>query len=236
MDFVCIVGGNLEIADLNLNLVYMEIVDLYPDDFKTSPSLREAQRTKKIEVYSPQNHKLAKRIKTRQPFPPVQIIKEIVRETSKDTSLKEPLSVISNKLDYLMSKVDSILSKNKEPLIESIDSNNSIKEDILLKILEQNKKIEIYMAGKDNTSQEKIDKIINKFETLLEKGLSINKDYFEKDIITKHTREQVKEDIPIYVPRLDDIDVIEKNVQTEDIVSEGTESILEKLKKLKGNI
>jgi len=227
MDFVCKVTGELVIADLNLNLVHMEIIDLYPDDFKVSPRLREAQRNKEIEVYSSQHHRTARRLKKRNTE---QNKIQIIKENSSEFSLKEPLVSINNKLDYLMSRIEIIISKNKnEPELKNLPN---LKEDILNKILSQNQKIEEYINSTKSLDEGKLNDILNKFENLLEKRLSINKEYLGKT----DKKEMEKEDIPIYIPKLDDIDIIEKNIKSQEIVSEGTDNILEKLKKLKGNL
>ena len=221
MDYVCKVVGNLIIPDINLELTYLEITDLYPDDFKASPRLREALRNKEIEVYNAQLHKGSKKIKTRFIAPPIQVIKE---NTNLD-SLKEPITNITNKLDYLLSRIEALIAKNKENV------NNSTNTDILSKILEQINK------PKQDISDEKINLILNKFDELIEKGLSTNnKDYSQRNKEQDYKNDSVKEDIPIYIPKLDDLRVLEKNVQIDQETSEGTESILDKLRKLKGNI
>ena len=42
MDYVCKIVGNLSLKEINLELSYLEIIDLSQEDFKASPRLREA--------------------------------------------------------------------------------------------------------------------------------------------------------------------------------------------------
>ena len=197
MNYVSKVGGNLVIADIHLELSYMELIDLSSEDFKASPRLREALRNKEIEIYVPNVHLNAKKIKERNSHP---ANKEESNQIDSDT--KKLLVEMSGRLNYLISKMELLISKEKEDKIENLAQNVKINDD-------------------------KFDLILKKLDNLASKDV----------IITKGTLAEQKQDvvaeIPVYVPQLDVSDVSTKNILSEEAVMEGTDDILEQLKKLK---
>ena len=206
MDYVCKIVGNLSLKEINLELSYLEIIDLSQEDFKASPRLREALRNKEIEIYDLRKHQTAKRIKFRNNNERVQIIKEeIIKEKLVEStkipneinSLKKLLLEMSSKLNQLIFRVDTLLAGQQGPK-------------------------EVYDLSK-------LDLILEKIEGLTTKGFVFN----EKDFSNIELKTKISEEVPIYVPQLN-IEVTDKNIVSLEQSLEGTEDILEKLKKLKG--
>jgi len=203
LDYICNIVGNLSIKEINLELSHMEIIDLSSEDFKASPRLREALRNKEIIPYNASKHKNAKKIKQRNNF---------IRTDSsiaEITDLKKSLESISNRMLSVGDKLDKLIDKltdDHDKLFDSLD-----------KFLENKK-------NDDN----KLNCLIEKIDSLLGKGNILRKE--SEGGNGKHKKEDL--DMPIFIPKLDE-NIYEKNIKSEEILAEGTDNILQKLKNLK---
>jgi hypothetical protein len=242
MDYVCKVAGNLIINDINLELSYMEIIDLSVDDFKSSPQLRDAIRTQKIELYHPSKHLGARRIKS---LPPSR-----ARELSNNTDsfkfsdgehIKENLSSISKKMEILVNRIDVLITKNVETQskindmlfsnIEKKDSSDLKKiNDFIDKSLEYHMKIDNFIDNKNLESDKKLDKLIDKLDNFLSRGGVVSHIHDYGSIKSKSKN---FDDEPIYVPKITTENIEKANIKSESIEQQGTEDILSKLREMK---
>lgn len=248
MDYVCKVAGNLIINDINLELSYMEIIDLNADDFKASPQLREAVRTQKIELYQPSKHRNARRIKA---LPPSRnyLANRIDDSNNKDsnfkfsegTHIKENLDNLSKKMETLVSRIDVLINNNIQ-LSSKIDGipreGNNKKEDnldiqklnyLLDKSLEYQMKIDSFLDKKNLDTDKKIDKLLDKLDHLITKGVSANLN----DYGTLKSKSKNFDDEPMYVPKITTDNVETSNIKAESLEQQGTDDILSKLREMK---
>lgn len=131
-------------------------------------------------------------------------------------------------------KLDSLLDK----VINTQDKfNNFIEDQNRIHIANSHK-----MPEPQDIKEDKLDKLLSSVEKLLSEGIKIDgkilntqntngKAYSKINVESQvHIKD---EDIPLYVPKIDTASISNKNIVTEALESEGTDSILEKLKKLK---
>jgi hypothetical protein len=243
MDYVCKVAGNLIINDINLELSYMEIIDLSVDDFKSSPQLRDAVRTNKIELYNPSSHRGARRIKSLPPSRNRELPKleyENNFKFSDGGQIKENLDSISKKMEVLVSRIDFLITKNIETndkIASIIEDKNKKNEDIDLqkisyfldKSLEYQTKIDSFIDKKNIETDKKLDKLIDKLDHFITKGVSANlNDY---GVIKSKSRSF--DDEPLYVPKITTENIEKSNIKAESIEQQGTDDILSKLREMK---
>lgn len=247
MDYVCKVAGNLIINDINLELSYMEIIDLSADDFKASPQLREAIRTQKLELYQPSKHRTARRIKT---LPPSRGQLPAKNEVSVEMSnnfkfsdsnhIKENLDNISKKMETLVNRIEFLIAKNTDTtnnVVELLKENFKKEENLdidkfnyfLSKSLEYHTKIDDFLDKKNLDTDKKIDKLIDKLDQFITKGVSANlNDY---GVIKSKTKSF--DDEPMYVPKITTENIEKANIRAESIEQQGTDDILTKLREMK---
>jgi len=103
-----------------------------------------------------------------------------------------------------------------------------------------NQKVQTSDVSATKMHGDKLDKLLDSVERLLSEGIKID----GKNINIQNTngggyskidnekRVQFDEDIPVYVPSMETT-VSQKNIVTKSVESEGTDNILEKLKKFK---
>ena len=243
MDYVCKVAGNLIINDINLELSYMEIIDLSVDDFKSSPQLRDAVRTQKIELYNPSSHRGARRIKSL----PSNRNKEISKleyennfKFSDSGHIKENLDSISKKMEVLVSRIDFLITKNIETnnkITDILTEKNKNTEDVDLnkinyfldKSLEYQLKIDTFIDKKNLETDKKIDKLIDKLDLFITKGVSANLN----DYGVIKSKSKSFDDEPLYVPKITTDNIEKANIKSESIEQQGTDDILSKLREMK---
>jgi len=141
--------------------------------------------------------------------------------TDSIAAVAKNLNQISEKLSETLNKIDSILAS-----FENYQIKNNFSKDPLLEKLD--KLIEVIEKNQNN---QKIDILLNKFDTFLSKNSSNN--FIIKD---NNSRQELNRDIPVFVPEISLSDVSKTNIRTKEISSEGTDDILEKLKKLKKGV
>lgn len=230
MDYVCTVIGNLYIKDLHLDLSYMEIIDFSQEDLKSTPQIRDCIRNHQLEVYIPSKYPLAKKFRNRN-TPNVKIVEVQKSGTEGLENISKNLSESSEALSRALDKIDFLIESFCNSKININLENNSVVESIL------NKLDRLILAVEKNKSYDKFDEFLKKFEIILSNNSSNN-------IIIRDGLTQKKEffqekkpvsDEPIYVPDLSMSNIGKKNIKAKEESSEGTEDILEKLKKLKKN-
>lgn len=230
MEYVCKVVGNLNLEEINLSLTYMEIVDLSQDDFKSSPRLRDALRKKEIEVYNARLHPSARKIKNyvspnRQNQAPVHSFQKDYLSISE---IKSALATLSFKIDSVVGRMDEILRKNQTESIEIPQTEHFSGLDVkkidetLNKILDAGNKVDAVLS--------KQDAILEKLEEVMARPIALNN--YNPNSIKTTSSSIIPEDVPIFIPKMEQ-NVGDKNIQAQEIQSEGTEDILEKLRKMK---
>jgi len=126
LDYVCNVVGTLKIREINLEISYMEIIDLSFDDFKASPRLREAMRNKEILLYDSGKFPKAKKIKLRNK---VEFVK-VKDNSEKDyTEIKESLNRVADKLELLTDKLDKILIGGHNYVSPTVAKNATVEKE-----------------------------------------------------------------------------------------------------------
>ena len=248
MDYVCKVVGSLSINDISLELGYMEIIDLTTDDFKASPQLRDALRNRHLEVYDPSKHKNARRRKSISQIRSLTQDTKIVQNTSNSSDgklIKESLDVLSKKMDSLVNRINVLIDKSIESNSSLVDSLNSGSNSIdaekfnifLSKNLEYHDKLNKILEGKNSTTDDKIDKLIDKLDQFITKGTIIGSHGITNPLNNspKIKKSNNFDDNITFVPEIN-IDSVEKaNIKAEQIQQEGTDDIIAKLKAMKNN-
>jgi len=252
MNYICKVIGDLSIVDrdFKLNMYFNEVIDLSPDDFKVSPRLRAALRNKELEVYTP---KLHQNIKRKKKAHSMNILKEKVlpftnskneSSTKELNDMKTTLDGISNKMSNVLYKLDDLvtqvisssdsLNENFNKFFKRIESNpvNSRLEDLLAKVIETQDKLSFFLEDnlKQTKNEDKIDKLIDNLEVILSNGIP-SKNSVNNLSKNSKIKKDIYEDNEIYIPKIE-TNLSKKNIVTENMESEGTDSILEKLKNL----
>ena len=220
MDYVCTVVGNLYIKDLHLDLSYMEIIDLSSEDFKSTPQLRDCIRSRQLELYIPNNYPLAKKFRNRNNQ--VKVVEQVKESNSDLSIISKNINSVSENLTVALNRIDLLLESFKSPTRIDTEENPAInnlliKMDTLITTIEKNQ------------DSSKFDLLISKFDNFVSKNSSNN------FIMSSNPVEKNKTfaDVPIYVPELSTSDISNKNIKAQEVSSEGTDDILEKLKKLK---
>jgi len=226
MDYVCKVVGNLHIKDLNLILSNMEIIDLNSNDFKSSPQLRDCLIKKYIDIYLPAKYPNAKRLKNRE--------SPIKRETANNnkeevTKISNNLKEASDRLSTALLRIDTLMTSFQTSEIKIKYEENTGINNLLDKLT---KLLETVENNKEKEENSRLDTLLDKFDILLSKNYN-NTSIIKENIRTEQNREDAQEAVPIYVPKIDLDSVQSKSIKTQELSSEGTEDILEKLKKLK---
>ena len=251
MDYVCKVVGNLSINDINLNLSYMEIIDLSNDDFKSSPQLREALRTGKIEPYNRTKHKSARRIKSLAHLKNIPISNGKINKkeisTSEGSLIKESLDNLSIKMTSLLDRINTLIQKNVESnekisgqfeeftkfsKNENINSENF--SHFLKKTLEYHDKLDTILNNKTSETDKKLDKLIDKLDKLITNNVTVQNNYSNLNKKTSKNKKKFDDKVT-FVPNIN-VDNVEKSeIKAEQIKQEGTQDILDRLKKMKEN-
>lgn len=140
----------------------------------------------------------------------------------------------SVQVNYDNPKLDTVL----EQVASTQEKFNTYLQD--QQRMQINQKDQPTDAKTTSMNEDKLDKLLSSVERLLVEGIKID----GKNINSQNTngggyskidnekRVQYDEDLPVYVPTLETA-VSQKNIVTEAIESEGTDNILEKLKKFK---
>jgi len=210
---MCNVVGNLSIKDINLDLTYMEIIDLSTEDFKVSPRLRESLRNREIIPFDPSKYPNARRIKNR--LQKIEVIKTVTNTTPESGDVKKSLEVISDRMDRIGNKLDLLIDKlstDRDKFYDSLD--NLLNKNIVAKC-----------------DSNKLDILINKIDKLIDNGGVFAKNATPTPSV-KGGNGKYMEEVPIFIPKLDE-NSFEKRIKSEEIIAEGTNDILEKLKNLK---
>jgi hypothetical protein len=253
MDYVCKVVGNLIINDINLELGYMEIIDLTTDDFKSSPQLREALRNRHLEVFDPSKHQNARRRKS------ISQIRNLTQDNKSNTPVKisSEGKLIKESLDNLCKKMDGLVNRINVLIDKSIESNNRLADSLnqsftnktgdsidtekfnifLSKNLEYHDKIDKILNKKNNETDNKIDKLIDKLDQFITKGMVIGSHGISSNLNNSNKIKKYNDfdDKVTFVPDIN-IDSVEKaNIKAEQIQQEGTDDIIAKLKAMKNN-
>jgi len=137
---------------------------------------------------------------------------------------------------YENTKLDSLLEK----VISTQDKFNNYIEDQNRINISNARKMPI--SNDLNVKEERLDKLLLSIEKLLSEGIKLDGKNLNiqnnngKDYSKINIEKQVNfkdEDIPMYIPKIDTSSISNKNIFTKSLESEGTSSILEKLKNLK---
>ena len=137
---------------------------------------------------------------------------------------------------YENTKLDSLLEK----VISTQDKFNNYIEDQNRINISNARKMPI--SNDLNVKEERLDKLLLSVEKLLSEGIKLDGKNLNiqnnngKDYSKINIEKQVNfkdEDIPMYIPKIDTSSISNKNIFTKSLESEGTSSILEKLKNLK---
>lgn len=228
MDYVCTVVGNLYIKDLNIELSYMEIIDFSQEDLKQTPQLRECIRNKQLDVYIPKKYPMAKKYRNRNSDVKLVIIpKEPNSLKSEDfLGLSKNINEISERLSLALDKIDILIRSFKIPEITVKNEENPMINNLLVKI---DKLIEVLTKNNDSA---KFDLLLNKFDNFLSNNSS-NSFMMRENTSGQNKIDRLNDETPIYVPELNLEGIGKKSIKTQELSSEGTDDILEKLRKLK---
>jgi uncharacterized protein YukE len=144
---------------------------------------------------------------------------------SKIEKLNQVLEYTQKNLEFNRQGYDSKIEKLSQIIEKNIDHNQKLDEKFK-EYLEKETKVSV------SYQNPALDILINKLDTLISSGIKVQGSNFSNNQSSGKSSSFVKEDIPIFVPEINSDD-IKVNVMTKEEKSEGTESILEKLKKLK---
>jgi len=254
MNYVCNVVGTLVIEDVNLELQYMEMIDLSPADFKASPKLREAHRRKQLVPYDAKLHRNAKRFtsftkqaKIKQAAPSPESSSPEVK-FSDAVNIKESLGNIANKMDSLVNRVNILITRSLETSDKLNDNFNKFfesqpKKDVssesfnkfIDKTLDYHSKMEELLQKRNKDKDDKIDELIVKLDEFIEKGIKVNAGFTGPSYQGSGNGGSKKSSFDDTVTFVPDIQTsnIKTSVKTQELQQEGTDSILAKLKALK---
>lgn len=252
MNYVSTVVGKLVFEDINLELDYMEIISLSPGDFKASPKIRAAFQNKQLVIYDPRIHVNAKkfnRYNDNIKIPSIQEKKQVPQIVSNDlkvseiSELKSILNSISLKMENLVNRVSGLIeNQNKEvgqlsSKIDQIVEKNNFKDNsnveekfqFLMDLnFEHQSKIEQLLEKKE----EKFNNIISKLDDIISKGIQVGGSGYVNHGMTKEMKSDFDDKVT-FVPDLD-VSNVKSSIKSENIVQEGTEDVLAKLRALKG--
>lgn len=253
MNYVSTVVGKLIFDDINLELDYMEIISLSPGDFKASPRIRQAFQNKQLVIYDPRIHVNAKKFNRYNSNIKIPSFQEKKQEgqisppelkVSEINDLKNILNNISIKMENLVSRVSNLL-ENQNDRISSLDSkmddllaknfssessNVEEKFQFLMDLnFEHHSKIEKLLEKKE----EKFNNIISKLDVIISKGVNVGGSGYVHNNLSKDMKSDFDDNVT-FVPNLD-VSNVKSSIKSENIVQEGTEDVLAKLKALKGN-
>jgi len=137
-------------------------------------------------------------------------------------------------INYNNPKLDTMLDK----VVSTQDKFNTyLQEQQRISNLQKTQTSEI---TKTSATDEKLDKLLDSVEKLLNGGIKIDGNNLNiqntngrgYSKINTEKKYLIEDDLPMFVPKMD-TDVSQKNIVTKSIESEGTDNILEKLKNLK---
>jgi len=172
-------------------------------------------------------------------------------------TISNKMNNIVSRMDYLVNKivesnnalnVNLVNMLNKDSKVE-VNYNNEKLDYLLNAVVSTQNEFNNYIKQQDNSptpqnnsdttsiKEDKLNDLLDSINKLLKDGIkidgknlniqnSINQNY------SKVKREDADEDIPRFVPKIE-TDLSNKNILTKEIASEGTGSILDKLKNLK---
>lgn len=253
MNYVSTVVGKLIFEDINLELDYMEIISLSPGDFKASPKIRLAFQNKQLVIYDPRIHVNAKkfnRYSSDIKIPSFQEKKPTVQVPSSDlkvteiNELKTILNSISLKMENLVNRVSGLIenqNKGVDKLVSKMDhliekentqkDNSGVEEkfQFLMDLnFEHQSKIEKLLEKKE----EKFNNIISKLDDIISKGLTIGGSGYVNHSVSREMKSDFDDKVT-FVPDLD-VSNVKSSIKSENIVQEGTDDVLAKLKAMKG--
>jgi len=184
--------------------------------------------------------------------------------------MKEALSCISDKVSSCVSRLDLLITKvieSNNTLNSNFDRffrekqnvqvtyENAKLDHLLEQVIQNQTKFNTFIEDQHRTqlnnkaipqasasqvNDEKLSKLLDSVEKLLQEGLKIDAKNLNIQNTNGNGYSKIKtedkvhfdDDIPVFVPKLDKV-VENKNIVTKSVESEGTDSILEKLKNLK---
>lgn len=255
MNYVSTVVGKLIFEDINLELDYMEIVDLSAADFKSSPRIREAFQNKQLVVYDPRIHINARKFNRFTKNINLPSFKETVQKVDDNkvsdikfsdiTALRQVLEGLSDKMNNLVNRISVLngetvetskkLNDNFEKFIEINKknfSNNDKLEFFLEKTLEHHSKVEKILESKFSQKEE-INDVLGRLEEIIKKGITLNTNYNPNFSSKKNDLGfEAFDDKVTFVPKID-VEDVKKSIKSEEITQDGTDDILAKLRAMK---
>jgi vacuolar-type H+-ATPase subunit I/STV1 len=253
MNYVCTVVGKLVFDDINLELNYMEIIDLSPADFKGSPRLREAFRNKQLVSYDPRVHPNAKRFNrftkdmriasvTDAPEEPNKLSDDKEIRFSEVNQIKVSLEGLAEKMNGLVSKMNVFISqqvesneklnKNFDKFFEEKKISTESFDKYVDKSLEYHTKMNDFWEKRLNEKDERLNKLINKLDEFLDRGVNITaaSPYNYSAGVVK--TDSSFDDKVTFVPELN-IANVKSSIKSQEIQQEGTDDVLAKLRAMK---
>jgi hypothetical protein len=253
MNYISTVIGTLTVEDINIQLHYMEIIDLSAEDFKASPRLREAHRNKQLIPYDPKTHRNAKKFnrftknaKLHNKPQPEAVKTEI--KFSEASTIKKSLEGLSDKLGGLVNRINILITRQLETSEKLNDNFEKFFEDkrppvdlssldkFTDKTTDHYKKMEELWEKRLSQKEDKIDKLIKKIDEFMDKGIKVNGNgqTYTGNSASTSLKGSGFDDKVTFVPDIN-IKEMKTKVKTEKVTQEGTDDILAKLKAMKGN-
>jgi hypothetical protein len=139
-------------------------------------------------------------------------------------------------VSYHNPKLDEILEK---VIVTQNNFNIYLEDQQRINISQKN---QVPQPSENSLKEDKLDKLLDTVERLLTDGIKIDGKNFNTQntngsgygkMSTEKKVQNLDEAIPLYVPKIDTSSVSTRNIVTDSLESDGTESILEKLKKMK---
>jgi hypothetical protein len=255
MNYVSTVVGKLIFEDINLELDYMEIIDLSPADFKSSPRIREAFQNRQLAVYDPRIHVNARKFNKFTKNVNLPSFKESIQKMDSNkvtdvkfsdlTILKQVLENLSDKMNALVNRVSMLngetvetnkkLNDNFEKFIEINKKNFSNSEKLeffLEKTLEHHSKVEKILETKF-VQKDEINDVLGRLEEIIKKGITFNNNFNPNfSSKSKNLEFEAFDDKVTFVPKID-VEDVKKSIKSEEITQDGTDDILAKLRAMK---